>query len=108
MLDDFSELGIEMVALSPDTLAESRRTQNRGKLRFPVLSDPNLEIIDRFGLRHEKAIGAPRDGKLIRPLAIPTTVLIDAEGIVRWVDQAEDYRVRSNPDRVLQAVRASL
>jgi peroxiredoxin len=46
--------------------------------------------------------------KGISPLPIPTTFLVDAESIVRWIDQAEDYRVRSHPDRVLQAIEAGL
>ncbi|MGH7962343.1 MAG: hypothetical protein ACRERD_11060 [Candidatus Binatia bacterium] len=29
----------------------------------------------------------------------------DADSLVQWVDQAEDYRVRSDADRVLAAVQ---
>ena len=49
-----------------------------------------------------------RDGGIRRSLAIPTTFLIDAEGSVRWIDQAEDYRVRSDAPRVLGAIRPLL
>lgn len=108
MLDSFKPYGIEMVALSPDTVKESHRTKRSSKLRMPILSDEHLEVIDLYGVRHPKAMGAPRNGSPIRPLAIPTTFLIDADGKVVWIDQADDYRVRSNPDRVLAAVRANL
>ena len=41
-------------------------------------------------------------------MPIPTTLLVDAQGVVQWIDQAEDYQVRSNPDRVLEAIRGAL
>ena len=99
---------MELVALSPDTIRESSRGSAGTNLAMQVLADPELKVIDLYGLRHEKALGAPRDGSPIRNLAIPTTVLIDAEGVVRWIDQADDYRVRSDAGRVLDAVRRHL
>jgi len=108
MLDSFAPHGVEMVAISPDTLQESRRTRKSNGLRMPILSDEHLEVIDLYGIRHPKGFGAPRNGSPVRPLAIPTTFLIDASGRVVWIDQADDYRVRSNPDRVLEAVRTNL
>lgn len=71
-----------------------------------MLADPELAITDRFRLRNPKNF-APKPG-LIVPLAIPTTILVDAAGTVRWIDQSADYQVRSDPDRVRAAIRASL
>ncbi|MBW2273646.1 MAG: redoxin domain-containing protein [Deltaproteobacteria bacterium] len=104
----FDALGVALVAISPDTLRESSRGKRRSNLTMQVLADPELKVIDLYGLRHEHAMGGPRDGSLIRNLAIPTSVLIDADGVVRWIDQADDYRVRSDADRVLDAVRRHL
>jgi len=105
---EFEALGVELVALSPDTVLESSRGKRRAKLDMQVLADPDLKVVDLYGLRHEKALGAPRDGSLVRNLAIPTSVLIDAEGIVRWIDQADDYRMRSDASRVLAALHSHL
>jgi hypothetical protein len=41
-------------------------------------------------------------------MAIPATILIDADGKVLWMSQATDFRVRLHPDRVLADVRAAL
>ena len=38
-------------------------------------------------------------------MAIPTTLLVDEGGVIRWIDQADDYRLRSSQERVLQAVK---
>lgn len=37
-------------------------------------------------------------------MAIPTTILIDEQGIVRWIDQSDDSRLRVSKDKVLGAV----
>ena len=46
--------------------------------------------------------------KGLRGMPIPTTFLVDAAGTVRWIDQAENYQVRSAPDRVLASLREAL
>ena len=71
-----------------------------------MLPDPALAITDRYNLRNPKNF-APKPGIII-PLPIPTTILVDAGGIVRWIDQASDYMHRSDPERVLSAIRATL
>jgi hypothetical protein len=37
-------------------------------------------------------------------MAIPTSLLVDENGVIRWIDQTDDYRLRSSNERVLQAV----
>ena len=69
-----------------------------------MLADPELEVTSRYNLRNERNL-SPQG---IAALPIPTTFLVDAEGIVRWIDQSEDYQVRSHPERVLGAIEQSL
>ena len=38
-------------------------------------------------------------------MAIPTTLLIDEHGTIRWIDQAEDYRLRSSEEIILNEVK---
>jgi peroxiredoxin len=66
-----------------------------------MLADPELSVTRKLGLENT----APK----IKPpglagLPIPTTILIDANHIVRWIDQATDYQVRSAPERVRAAL----
>ena len=109
--------GIAVVALSVDTVAEVRAHAERDGLGLTLLSDAKLQAIDRLGLRHDKALpfatftvaGIPL-GYPVRPksMAIPTTFLVDGEGVVRWIDQAEDYRIRGDEERVRKAVEQHL
>ena len=67
-----------------------------------MLSDRDLAVTDLYGLRNQKIHTGPPG---IPGLPVPTTILADAEGVVRWIDQSENYQRRSDPDYVLSALR---
>jgi peroxiredoxin Q/BCP len=98
-LSEFHDRGVEVVAISVDSPAESQKLcQSRG-YRFPFLSDPNAEVIRRYGVLHAKA---GEDGK---DIARPAEFLVDAAGTVRWVNLTDDIRVRARPEAVLEAIK---
>ncbi len=97
-----------MVAISPDTHAETAEAVAKHGFTMTMLSDEPLTVVDQYNLRHDRAI-APKPGRpMVRALAVPTTFLVDSAGVVKWIDQAEDYRVRSDADRVLAAIQEHL
>ena len=112
----FESHGVRVITLSKDTLAQARKHKETDQLPFLLLSDPDLRVIRSFGLLHEKALqfktttifgvplGVP-SGKTT--MAIPTTLLVDEAGVVRWIDQADDYRLRGDEARVREAVIAA-
>lgn len=70
-----------------------------------MLSDRTLAVTDAFGLRNTAVhTGNPRDS--IEALPVPATLLVDASGIVRWIDISENYQQRSDPQVVLEAMQA--
>ena len=92
---------MKIVTLSTETPEEIRAGRERHSFGATMLSDPQLEAIDRFGLRDPDASGPA--GK---PLPVPTALLVDAAGTVVWKDQAENFQERSEADDVLAAVKA--
>ncbi len=103
---ELDALGVRIVTVCADTAAQIRAGRAKHGLHAVMLPDPALAIVDRYGLRNPRNF-APKPG-LIIPLPIPTTILVDADGIVRWIDQAADYMRRSDPARVLAAVHGLL
>jgi peroxiredoxin len=81
----------------PEVSATLRR---KASLTFTFLSDPNLEVIRRYGLLH--AAAGP-DG---HDISRPAEFLIDRSGIVRWENFTEDVRVRPRAQEMLAVVRA--
>lgn len=67
-------------------------------LSYRLLSDPQLQAIDAYGLRHA---GAGTDGQ---DIARPATFVIDEEGIIRWRNLTESYSQRPKADDVLAHV----
>jgi peroxiredoxin len=96
--------GIQIVTLSTDTPEQIAKQRGGHGAKAIMLSDADLAVTDRFNLRNPKNL-APGG---IRPMPIPTTILVDADGIVRWIDQSTDYQSRSDPARVLAAIEAAL
>ncbi len=96
--------GVQIVTVSTDTPDEIRRGRGKHGVRAIMLSDPDLTITDRYNLRNRINV-TPRG---ITAMPIPTTILVDAAGTVRWIDQSEDYQFRSDPERVLGATKAAL
>lgn len=118
MRSELEQRGIELVALSKDSVADAARHKRRDGLGFTLLADPDLEVIRAYGLLHHRAVefstmpfslfGIPLalyTGR--RTMAIPTTLLVDELGIVRWIDQADDYRLRGDAERIRLAIDAA-
>ena len=110
-------LNITLVALSRDDVEQARMMHEQDSLGATILlADPELTVIRQFGLEHHKSliVGSPQLRLFGLPLgipkgfdamAIPTTLLVDEAGIVQWIDQADDYRIRSDATRVEAALR---
>jgi peroxiredoxin len=96
-LDQFRAVGIRPVAISVDTLEESRELAQKQGYSFTFLSDRNAEVIRRYDLVHA---GAGENG---RDISRPAEFLIDQSGTVRWVNLTENYTVRARPEQVLEA-----
>jgi len=96
--------GIQIVTLCSDEPAGVKSGHRKHGLEAVMLSDPDLAVTDRYGLRNQKIQSGPPG----RPQPVPTSILADANGVVRWIDQSENYQRRSDPDFVLAALREHL
>ena len=76
-------------------------------LQADMLSDPGLAVTDLFGLRNLGPHSAPPNDDT-EALPVPTSLLVDAEGKVLWMDQSENYQRRSGPEVVLAALQQHL
>ena len=88
------------MTVSAEGPEEIRKGRGKHGCRAVMLSDADLAVTDRYGLRNPTNVTP----KGITGLPVPTTFLVDAAGTVRWVDQSDNYQVRSEPTRVLAAI----
>ncbi len=91
---------MDLYAVSVDPPDVSRRLRDHLEVQFTFLADTESALLDALGIRHHSG-GA--DGK---DIAFPTAVLVDGEGIVRWIYQSDTYRERARPEQILAAMAA--
>jgi len=97
---------VRIVTISTDTPEEIRAARHKHSLTATMLSDRELVVTDRFGLRNRGFHSGPPGGA--KALPVPTSLLVGASGKVLWMDQSENYQRRSDPEYVLAALRRHL
>lgn len=97
---------MRLITISTDTPGQISAGRGAHKLKATMLADPTLAVIDKLGLRN---MGINVRPFMNRPaLPIPTTLVIDATGTVKWMDQSEAYPQRSDPVRIRAALEEAL
>ena len=105
--------GANLVAISPQTMANSRKSQRDNKLDFPILSDVKSEIANAFGIRFAlpdylaetyKAFG--NDLAVVNDdpawvLPMPARYVIGTDGIIAYAEVNPDYTRRPDPSELL-------
>ena len=95
--EDFPKRDARVIAVSLEGLDDARKTQ----ADFPhltVLSDEALGLSEAARLIHRHA--APDGGDT----DVPTTILVDRSGTVRWLYRSPSVIARLSPDEVLHAI----
>ena len=99
-LSEAEKAGVEIVAVSPDPNEQSHKMAEGLHLGYRFLADRDLAVSRRYGLVH------PRGGPNGEDVPRPATIVLDRDGVVRWVSVSRNFQVRPDPGDVLRAVRA--
>jgi peroxiredoxin len=99
-LSEAEQTGVEIVAVSPDPNERSHAMAEGLRLGYRFVADRDLAVCRRYGLVH------PRGGPHGEDVPRPATVVLDRDGVVRWMSLSNNFQVRPNPGDVLRAVRA--
>jgi peroxiredoxin len=105
--------GASLVAISPQTPTNSRKSQRDNKLGFPILSDAGTAVAAEFGLRFSlpddliavyKQFGndLPKinnDPAWVLPM--PARYVIGTDGVIAYAEVNPDYTRRPDPSELL-------
>lgn len=97
-MSEFGKRGVQVVGVSVDSVETNQTFSKKQGFAFPLLSDPQAEVIRRYDLLHAGAGPGGHD------IARPAEFLIDSTGTVRWVNLTENFRVRASGEQVLQVI----
>src|SRR5581483_10451502 len=95
--EDFARRNTRVIVVSMEALAEAQKTQ-RDFQHLVVLADSGRGLSEALGLIHKG------EGPGGADIDMPTTVLVDRTGVVRWIYRSPSIIARLSPDEVLQAV----
>lgn len=113
---ELSKQGVSLVAISPQTPANSRKAQRDNKLSFPILSDKGNEVAHAFGLRFNlpaelievyKGFGndlAVVNGEPSWTLPIPGRYVVGSDGVIAYAEVNPDYTTRPEPSDLLPSI----
>ncbi len=98
---DFASRNVRVIAVSVENMENAAETQ---------ADFPHLTVVadEMHGLSHAAEVIHPDSDPRGGDTSAPTTILIDRDGIVRWLFRSNAVNVRLSPDQVLAAVDTHL
>ncbi len=117
-LPQIEQAGAKLVVISPQTPANSRRSQRDNQLSFPILSDTHNDIAAAFGIRYKmpdylidlyKSV-FNNDLAVVNhdpswTLPMPARYVIAQDGTIVYAEVNPDYTRRPDPEELLPALR---
>jgi len=86
-----------VLGISVDTFFALKAFRDAERLTFPLLSDFNKEVIEKYGVTNPDMVG-------LRGIAKRAVFVIDGAGIVRHREVLEDARNEPNYEQAFEAV----
>jgi peroxiredoxin len=114
---EFDKLGASLLAISPQTAPNSRKSVRQNNLTFPILSDGKGTVAAAFGLRfqlQDYLVGLYKSLKNDLPsfnddpgwtLPMPGRYVIGTDGMILYAEVNPDYTRRPDPEELLPALR---
>ena len=97
-LPKFKKLNAVVLGVSKDSIESHCKFRDKFDLTFPLLSDPDGKVIEKYGAWGEKSMYGRKSMGIIR-----STVVIGKDGKIRKI--FPKVRVAGHVDEVLDAVR---
>ena len=109
----FKTLKAEVIAISPDSLAQARKTQAQYSLTFPIAVDPENTLSKQLNLAFQVDEDVLRAYKNFdinleqsqNMLPVPAIYVIDRYGVVSHKFVDADYTKRAEPLEILKVVQ---
>jgi len=100
---DIEALGAQVVLVSPQPAAESAKLARQFDAPMMFLVDDDNAAARTLGIQHPG--GAPIGIAPEVESVLPTAVVLDAEGVVRFAHETDNYRFRPDPALFLDALQ---
>ena len=109
---DIQKLGYQILAVSPDKAENLKKTIDKNELKYTLLSDSKMEVCQAFGIAYinskygEMLVKA--SGEEHHMLPVPTVMVLDKDGKIKFEYINPNYKERLNPKLLLLAAELAL
>ena len=118
-LSEIESLGAQLVAISPQKPDNSLTSGEMNQIKFTVLSDQDAKVAEKYGvawkvptfllehMRNDRKLDLEEiNNGNATILPIPATFVLNKNGIVTWRFIDVDYRNRSEPEDIINALKS--
>ncbi len=102
---EINDTGARLILITPSPLATTRRVADFFKVEFEFWLDESLEIANSLGLVLESAVPEDYQKEYGEDSVWPTSLVIDADGIIRYTALSRFIADRPNPEKLLAVLR---
>jgi peroxiredoxin len=119
--DQVAASGAQILAVSIDQPSKIKETPNYESLGYTLLSDADAKASEAFGIvftvpdelvsKYKTEYGIDLEaasGRTHHKLPHPSVFVVDPQGTVEFVYINEDYKVRLEPDKILEALKTAI
>lgn len=102
---DIVDLGARLILVAPKPLETTRRVASFFEVDFEFWLDSDLAIARKLGLLHVAGVPKSYDREYGRDTVWPTSLVIDADGIIRYTELSRHISDRPDPELLLGKLR---
>lgn len=115
---ELKSLGYQIVAISPDTPSELKKTIGKHNLDYTFLSDSSAKALKKYGVAYrldDKTYSLMKEkynedierssGETHHLLPVPSVFLIDKDGKIVFVHSNPDFKVRMKGEEIVAAAK---
>lgn len=104
---ELDERGVSVKLISPQSHAQTQTLAARFDVPFDFLVDPQCRAATELGILSPDGIPAGVGMMGYDPQTVmPTVIITDAEGVILFTDETDNYRVRPEPETFLKVLDA--
>ena len=97
--DEFRRAGVDVIAISADPVERSKMLAGFLNTNIPLLSDEHESILGALGVVQHHRNGEPDN-------AIPAFMIVNRDGVVRWIFTSPYYRESPYPETLLDTAKS--
>ena len=103
-----NDLGAKLIFVTPKPLETTRRVAEFFQVEFEFWLDEALSATRQLGLLLESAVPSSHEKEYGRDTMWPTSLVVDADGIIRHVELSKHIVDRPNPKNLLRELEKAI